>query len=52
MSSQDLLHVLVSNEGYFCLLQGGVLIIGVICFICLPEFYFLEDKPSPPSYSG
>jgi len=40
MSSQDLLHVLVSNEGYLCLLQGGVLISGVIWYICLAAFYY------------
>jgi hypothetical protein len=40
MSSQVILYVLVCNEGYLCLLQGGLLVIGGICFICLLVFFF------------
>jgi hypothetical protein len=45
ISSQVLLYVLVCNEAYLCLLQGGLLVIGVICFICLLAFFF-GSKPS------
>jgi hypothetical protein len=40
VSSQVLLYVLVCNEGYLCLLQGGALIIRLIGCICLLAFFF------------
>jgi hypothetical protein len=50
MSSQILLYVLVCNEGYLCLSEGGVLIIGVVFWIFLMAFSS-EAKHSPLSCS-